>query len=69
MLADYTTGVLVQSHSAALRREAGAARLAALARCCQPSTWARTARHTGEALRQLRSTVAPERRTPACCTA
>ena len=69
MLADYTTGVLVQSHAATLRRQAGAARLAALARCCQPSTWARTARHAGEALRQLRPTVAPRGRTPACCAA
>ena len=69
MLADYTTGVLVQSHSAALRREADAARLAALARCCRPSTRALAVRHTGDALRQLRAAVVPERRATSCCAA
>jgi hypothetical protein len=69
MIAAYTTAVLAETHGADLRRQAGNARLAALARCCRPSTWARTARHAGEVLRHVRAAVVPERTAAACCSA
>lgn len=65
----YLAAMLAESRGAELRREAYAARLAAIATCCRPSVWARTARRAGEAVTQLRATVRRDRPAVACCAA
>lgn len=64
MLSTITAQLIAEERSAELQRHAATARLAAIARCCQPSTWARAARRTAAAfaaLRRDRSAAA------ACC--
>lgn len=45
---------LAKTRSADLRSEASAARLAAIATCCRPSTWALAARRAAGAAARLR---------------
>jgi len=52
-----------------LRREAAAARLAALARCCRPSAWGRAARRATAATAALRSSLRRDRSAAAPCCA
>ena len=71
MTSPYPTEVLVAGHSTDLRQEAAAVRLALLARCCRPSTWARLVRRTSTAARKAlrgprRQPVNP---TPCCAAA
>jgi hypothetical protein len=68
MTTPFATETLAAEHTAQLRTEAAAARLAALARCCRPSTWARTARRAGQAARRLlRALRRDSGRTAVCC--
>ena len=46
--------LLVADHAGDLHRRAAAARLAAVANCCRPSTWSRTARGARQAITRLR---------------
>ena len=62
MIAPYALELLADARGAELRREAGAARLAAIAACCRPSTWARAARRAVDAAARLRRNASP-----ACC--
>jgi hypothetical protein len=61
VIAPYALDLLAETRGAELHREASAARLAASAACCRPSSWARAARRALAAAR-LRRTVSP-----ACC--
>ena len=54
MTTTYVSEQLATDHAAALRRDAATSRLAALARCCRPSSWARAARRAGAAAARLR---------------
>jgi hypothetical protein len=66
MTTPYLADMLIAERTRELHREAANARLAALVRCCRPSTWARAAQRARAAaarLRPARSTAA------ACCTA
>jgi hypothetical protein len=65
----YLAELLAEFRGAELRREACTARLAALAACCRPSSWARTARRAVDALTRLRTTVGRDRAAAACCAA
>ena len=65
----YLAGLLVEQHHAELRREAADARLAAIARCCSPSAWSRSARRAVEAVARLRAAARRDRSPLACCTA
>jgi hypothetical protein len=47
--------LLVADRGRELRREAAAARLAALARCCRLSTWGRATRRATQAVLRLRA--------------
>jgi hypothetical protein len=69
MTTPYLTEMLAEQHRAELGREARTARLAALARCCSPRTWARIAHRAGENVARLRATVRRDRSAAACCTA
>ena len=64
----YLAELLAESRGAELRREAYAARLAAIATCCRPSAWARTARRAVDAVIRLRTAVGRDRAT-VCCAA
>jgi hypothetical protein len=46
--------LLVADHAGDLHRRAAAARLAAVANCCRPGTWARAARRVGQGFTRLR---------------
>ena len=52
-----------------LRREAAAARLVALARCCQPSAWGRAARRATEAVSRMRASLRRDGAAAAPCCA
>jgi hypothetical protein len=45
--------LLVADHAGDLHRRAAAARLAAVANCCRPGTWARAARRAGQRFTKL----------------
>ena len=62
MIAAYALELLAETRGAELRREARAARLAAIAACCRPSSWARATRRALNAPARLRRSVSP-----ACC--
>ena len=62
VIAPYALDLLAETRGAELRREARAARLAAIAACCRPSSWARTARGGLDTAARLRRTVSL-----ACC--
>jgi hypothetical protein len=65
----YATELLATSHNRDLRRQACAARLATLARCCTPSAAVRAARRATEAVGRLRDAVTRRSAASACCTA
>lgn len=56
------TGTVAAEHVAQLRREAGIARLVALARCCQPGAWRRGARQLARVAGRLRDSLRPDGR-------
>jgi hypothetical protein len=62
------TGPIAADRISQLRREACAARLVKLARCCRPSTWTRTVRRISEGYGLLRdrSRHQPESAVPCC---
>ena len=66
MIAPYALDLLAETRGAELRREASAARLAAIAACCRPSSWARAARRAVESAARLRRS-AHRNVSPACC--
>jgi hypothetical protein len=51
----YTVELLAGARGAELRREACAARLAALVRCCRPSSVARAARRAADVVTRVRT--------------
>jgi hypothetical protein len=61
--------MLAESRGAELRRQARAARLAAIATCCRSSAWARTARRTARSVARLRAALHRDRAAVACCAA
>ncbi|MGY1617191.1 hypothetical protein ACI797_10645 [Geodermatophilus sp. SYSU D00691] len=63
----YVAQVIADERGAELQRRADTARLAALARCCRPSTWARAARRAAAAVDRLRT--ARSAGTPCCAPA
>jgi hypothetical protein len=68
MLTPLTAQLIAEERSAELQRHA-AARLAAIARCCQPTTWGRAARRATAAVLRLRDAVRSDRSAPALCCA
>ena len=62
MTAAYALELLAETRAAELRREASAARLAAIAACCRPGTWARVAHRALDTTARLRRSVSPT-----CC--
>ena len=68
MTTPYLAAMLAESRDAELRREAYTARLAAIATCCRPSAWVRTARRAVDAVTCLRTAVGRDRAT-VCCAA
>ena len=66
MTTDFLTD-LAEQKAARLCREAGTARLAALARCCRPSTWSRSIRRATRALVRLRDAARRDRSAQPCC--
>lgn len=69
MSTPYLVAMLAESRGAELRREAREARLAAIATCCRPSAWARTARRITESTTRLRTAARRDRAAVACCAA
>jgi hypothetical protein len=67
VIAPQITGLIVADRIADRQRHAAAARLAAIARCCRPSTWARTARRIRAA--SARATSVLRHRAPEPCCA
>ncbi len=57
MTTPLTTQLIVEEHRTELLRSAATARLAAIARCCRPSTWARAARRAGEIVSRARAAL------------
>ena len=66
MTTPYVAEMLLAERTRELRREAAAARMVALARCCRPSTWSRAAGRMAAVAAHLRPTG---RSQTACCTA
>ena len=64
----YLAELLAESRGAELRREAYTARLAAIATCCRPSAWPRTARRAVDAVLRLRAAVGRDQ-AAVCCAA
>ena len=69
MTSPYLAEMSAELHAVELRREASAARLAALVRCCRPSAWARTARRATVAVARLRSAIRDDQPSAASCCA
>jgi hypothetical protein len=69
MTAPYALEGLAEARGAELRREASAARLAAIAACCRPRTWARAARRAVDATARLRRGAHRNIPTACCATA
>ena len=69
MLTPYAAQLIANDRAAALQRSAATARLAALARCCRPSTWVRATRHVIAAGVRLRAALPPARSGAAPCCA
>lgn len=62
------SGALATERTRDLQRAVRGARLAALARCCKPSTWRLALRRTADRLAALRSRHAGGVDTAACAT-
>ena len=69
MITPEVAQLVAADRSAQLHRAVTSARLAALARCCRPSRWARVVRRAGEALATLRVTLHRDRAPAAACCA
>lgn len=67
MIAPQLAELIVTDRMADRQRSAATARLAAIAHCCRPSTWARTARRIRAA--SARAATVLRRRTPTQCCA
>lgn len=61
--------LIVADRIAERQRHAHTARLAALARCCRPSTWRRSAHRVAQGLTRLRGAARRDRSTAAVCCA
>lgn len=66
MTTPYLADLLLAERTQQLRREAAGARLAALARCCRPSSWARAVQRVRDAAARVHPVRAAA---PACCGA
>lgn len=55
MIAPQVADLIAADRMAERQRHAATARLAAIARCCRPSTWTRAARHLTRAAARLRA--------------
>ena len=69
MIAPQVAELIVADRIADRQRHAHAARLAALARCCQPSAWGRAARRVAQGLDRVRAGARPDRHAAAACCA
>ncbi len=68
MTTPYVAQGLAADRAAELQRSAATARLAVLARCCRPATWARAARRADAAVTRVRAALRPDRSaTEPCC--
>jgi len=67
MIAPQVAELIAADRIAERQRIACTARLAALARCCQPSTWERTARRVAQGVARLRGPVRRDRHAAAVC--
>ena len=69
MTASQLTELIVADRMAERQRVASASRLAALARCCRPSTWVRAVQRAARGLARLRAGVHRDRVAGgACCS-
>jgi hypothetical protein len=68
VLAPQVAELIAAGRIAERQRHASAARQAARARCCQPSTWGRATRRIAEGVVRLRA-VRRDRHVPASCCA
>lgn len=66
MLSPYVAQLIAEERIAERQRYAASARLAAIARCCRPSAWTRTADRISQAAARLRR---PRPVTAQCCAA
>jgi hypothetical protein len=55
MISPLVAQLVAADRSAQLQRSGAAARLAAIARCCRPSAWARSAPRMTQAVTRLRA--------------
>lgn len=69
MLTPYAAQLLAGDRAVELQRHAATARLAALARCCRPSTWVRATRRVTAATIRLRAALPAVRSGAAPCCA
>ncbi len=69
MITPHVAQLIAADRAAELQRHATASRLAAFARCCQPSAWGRAARRATAAALQLRDTLRRDRSAAAPCCA
>jgi hypothetical protein len=69
MITAQVAQLIAADRAVELQRHAATARLAALARCCRPSTWARTARRATGAMARLRAAFRPDQSVAVPCCA
>ncbi|MGY1820524.1 hypothetical protein [Geodermatophilus sp. SYSU D00079] len=69
MISPYVAQLITADRMAEAQRHATTARLAAIARCCQPSTWGRAARRATTAVLRLRDALRRDRSAAAPCCA
>lgn len=68
MTSPYLVDMVAGGHDADLREQARRSRLAALATCCRPGTWARALRRVARAAARVHAAPRGETdRTPVCC--
>ena len=67
MISPQVAQLIAADRMAEAQRHAAAARLAALARCCRPTTWGRAARRATTAVLQLRDALRRGRSATAPC--
>ena len=69
MITPHAAQLIAGDRMAEAHRHAAAARLATIARCCQPSTWARTAQRVASGATRLLAAVRHDRSATAPCCA
>ena len=69
MISPHVAQIIAADRMAEAQRHAAAARLAAIARCCQPTTWGRATRRATAAVLQLRDALRRDRSAAAPCCA